>query len=208
MITKHRFSLFCLVLGIVFIVIAMRGKTPPAQNPDPNHTHADFAVWIDGSQIDFSNNEFMSGSTDEEDPDHTRLNQYLHLHDNIGHVIHRHKPGLKLGEFFASIGVTTSKNGLNACLHIPNRAVSCEDEAMHKNWTMIVNGERQSMDFEFVFTDTDRILITNATDETEIAKQLGVLTDDACRYSRTCPERGEPPAENCIADPTVPCVVQ
>ena len=35
--------------------------------------------------------------------------------------------------------------------------------------------------------------------------ELQEMTDDACKYSKTCPWRGEPPAESCIADPAVPC---
>ena len=40
-----------------------------------------------------------------------------------------------------------------------------------------------------------------------ITEQKEEMTDDACLYSKTCPWRGEPPAENCIADPEVPCVL-
>ena len=58
----------------------------------------------------------------------------------------------------------------------------------------------------YVFADEDKILITTAVDDTELQKELKLLTDDACLYSQTCPERGEPPTENCIADPAVPCI--
>ena len=59
---------------------------------------------------------------------------------------------------------------------------------------------------EYVFNDVDMIFLTDSTDETVIQNQLSQLTDDACLYSRTCPWRGDPPTENCIADPSVPCV--
>lgn len=187
----------------------------PAKNPDPNHTHADFAIWIDGKQLDFSGEEYMSGvstddtSHDEEDEYH---HKFLHLHDGNGHVIHRHKPGLTLGEFFQSIDITFSKKGLNLCMKVPEMDIVCEDEAMHRNWVMIVNNEQKPFfDTEYVFADTDKILIelpvTDTEGHPEVWEHWKQMTDDACKYSKTCPWKGAPPTENCIADPEVPCVI-
>ena len=36
--------------------------------------------------------------------------KYLHLHDGNGHVIHRHKPDLTLGDFFHSLGMTMTSS--------------------------------------------------------------------------------------------------
>lgn len=141
------------------------------KNPDPNHTHADFAVWVDGKKMDFSA--------------HVHLHDYLHLHDGVGHVVHRHKPGLTLKEFFDSLDVAFKE---------PTR------------WRMFIGDVAKEFDLHYVFKDTDRILLTNSAGNAEVLGQLEKLTRDACLYSRTCPWRGEPPAENCIADPKVPCV--
>jgi hypothetical protein len=61
---------------------------------------------------------------------------------------------------------------------------------------------------DYVFEDGDALLLTDATDEKEVQNQLSAMTHDACLYSQTCPERGKPPVENCVADPTVPCTEQ
>lgn len=211
--------LFALLSAAVAFCVAVafwpdRGIAPGV-NPDPNHTHADFAVWIDGKEVDFAQDKYMSGaSTDANHDQEIGNRKYLHLHDGIGHVIHRHKPGLTLAQFFETIGVTFRKNGLNLCMAIDGKE-SCENEAAHRNWIMTVNGIKQPfLDTEYVFEDGDHLLLllpqtdTEAGQNSEISEALGVMTDDACLYSRTCPERGEPPAENCIADPEVPCVVQ
>lgn len=207
-----------LLLGMaVLLLVACEHQY--AQNPDPNHTHADFAVWIEGEQIDFSGNEYMSGlSTDESTHDEAdeRHHEYLHLHDNNGHVIHSHKPGQTLGEFFESLGFVFSKDGLNLCAEVPGkegRRRVCEDEAMHRNWIMIVNGvQKPFFDTAYAFSDMDKILIVlpKTDDGDEHPEAWGYwekMTDDACLYSKTCPWRGDPPTENCIADPAVPCVV-
>lgn len=186
----------------------------PVANPDPNHTHADFAVWINGKQLDFSGEEFMSGvSTDPDSYPTEGLRTYLHLHDGNGDVIHRHKPGLTLREFFESLGTTFREvaGTRNLCVDFPQIAEVCQDEAMHKDWVMVVNGERRAFDPAYVFADEDRILVyfdEDGAEDEDIAAAERALSDDACKYSKTCPWKGTPPTENCIADPTVPCVVQ
>ena len=199
-----------------------------AVNPDPNHTHVDFAVWVDApgspegssvlEMIDFSATKYMSDSSDAEkegEHPHEHLHPYLHLHDGNGHVIHRHKPGLTLGEFFTSIGAKMGKTTTDAGRTLAADCFEWEDLAGQHNsrcsgeWGhtlhMLVNGKEVAYDPEYVFKDGDAILIVFAKDDADVQRALGELTHDACLYSKTCPWRGEPPAEGCIADPTVPC---
>lgn len=171
-----------------------------AQNPDPNHTHADFAVYVDGERFDFSADELMSGaSTDAEHDD--AHHQYLHLHDGIGHVIHRHKPGLTLKEFFDSIQVGMEGNCYVSFAPLADGQI-CDDTPFR----LFVNGEELPFTLDYAFSDLDQVLLTTAATDEEVQQQLKEMTDDACLYSKTCPQRGDPPAENCIADPDVPCV--
>lgn len=155
------------------------------QNPDPNHTHADFAVWVEGEKIDFSGEEFMSGFEDDHDHEHDYLHDYLHMHDKIGHVVHRHKPGETLESFFDSLSYVFDDK---------------------YTWRMFVNAQEMEFDLGYVFTDMDAVLLTTSSSSAQVLDEVSQLTDDACRYSKTCPWKGDPPAENCIADPAVPCV--
>src|SRR3989338_2975617 len=94
-----------LLTGIAFVLLAGCSKTY-VQNPDPNHMHADFAVWVDDEKLDFSASELMAGlSSDEQSDDEEGeyLREHLPLHDSIGNVIHRRKPGLTVGQFFESL---------------------------------------------------------------------------------------------------------
>lgn len=190
-----------IVIACTIVTLAACTKSGPAQNPDPSHTHADFAVWIEGKQIDFAVSQYMSGSsTDEEHKD--ALHPYLHLHDGNGHVIHRHKPGQKLQDFIASLqGMryedTTFK--FMDCL-------TCQHSEGTFSVKLYVNGIEEPQGSAYVFNDNDKLLITDTTDPMELRKEIRMVSDDACLYSRTCPERGDPPTENCIADPEVPCL--
>ena len=170
------------LLPVLLLVACEREYVP---NPDPNHMHADFAVWVDGVQVDSSGDKYMSGlSTDEEGEHH---HPYLHLHDHIGHVIHSHKPGQTLREFFDSIDFKFPKP--------------------LERWTMWINGQEEEFNLDYVFQDMDQILLTNSAGSAKVLNELEQLTDDACKYSKTCPWKGEPPTENCVADPAVPCVI-
>ena len=188
-------AIVCIALG------ACTFLRTPAKNPDPNHSHADFAVWIDGKQIDFSADKYMSGSSSGsmEDADHKKHDPYFHLHDANGHVIHRHKPGLPIAEFFASIGFKMTGN----CFTLDTGMSYCSTSG--KRWKLYVNGKEHVFDPGFVFADDDQLLLTYGAGESALQKELVALTKDACLYSQTCPWRGKPPSENCIADPAVPC---
>jgi hypothetical protein len=178
-----RFLFLLLPLALVACV-----SRKPAMNPDPNHTHADFAVYIDGAKIDFSDPTYMSNET-------KHRHKYFHLHDEIGTLVHRHKPNLTLGEFFDSLGVKMAP----PCMVLDSGKSVCDEG--DKRWTMVVNAKDVPFDPQYVFQDTDKILLTYGI----LVPQIMKMTDDACLYSRTCPERGKARTENCIADPTVPC---
>ena len=161
-------------------------------------------MWVNGEKLDFSANELMSGSSSEEkgeDHGHEHLHPYLHLHDGVGYVIHRHKPGLTFKEFFDSLQV-----GFDAQCYVSFAPMADGFICGDTPFRMFVNGKEQPFDLEYVFADTDQILLTNAGSEAQLKKEFEAMTTDACLYSRTCPWRGEPPKESCIADPDVPCL--
>lgn len=171
----------------------------PPVNPDPNHTHADFAVYVSGTRIDFAKDEYMSGSSTGATADSYR-DPYFHLHDGNGDVVHRHLPGLAIGAFFKSIGFTMTED----CFTPAGERPVCDEGS--KGWKMFVNGTERPMDPEYVFADEDRILLTYGASPADVQRQLASLSGDACLYSKTCPWRGKPPVENCVADPKVPCM--
>lgn len=186
-----------------FIVYPHFRQPDASLNPDPNHTHADFAIWIGEEKLDFTDDKYMSGvSYDEQSHDHADEyhHLHLHLHDNVGHVLHRHKPGLDLGTFLASLDLQMS----DACLGIDDGRSVCNQNA--KKWRMFVNGEEVAFSAEYVFEDLDQILLSYGADADLLKAQFKNMTDDACVYSRACPWRGDPPDENCVADPALPCV--
>lgn len=181
--------------SILFILFARLSTEVPlwAANPDPDHTHADLAIVIDGKKFDLSAERYMS--TEER-----ALHPAFHLHDGNGDVIHRHKPGIDLASFLQSIGFTTNDH----CLTPPDGASTCDGDG--KTWRMVVNGGERALDLSYVFQDLDRILLSYGPTGVSRESDWSHVTDEACLYSRTCPSRGLPPTEKCIADPAVRCL--
>ena len=186
------------------IILAGCSKSGPAMNPDPNHTHADFALFIEGERMDFSDAKYMSHGDNydkEEHEAHGHQHDYLHLHDGVDHLIHRHKSGLSVGEFFGSLGMQFT----SLCMTDDTGRSVCRDGS--KRWRLFINGEERAYNPNYVFKDMDQVLFTFGSDDAQIAEQIKAMTNDACIYSHTCPERGDAPVEGCISDPEMPCVV-
>ncbi len=197
-------AIVIIVLAVGIVVLLGRPHTP-VPNPDPNHTHVDFAVMLDGTAVDFTEEFFQTGESTEDhtrDPSLSGMRKFLHLHDGLGHVIHRHKPGLTLQDFFDSIEV-----GFTAeCILYRSPKIDRDMGCAEHPWRMVVNKQERPFSLNYDFQDGDKILLTTALDDATLQAEWNGMTDDACRYSQTCPWRGKPPVENCIADPTVPCV--
>ncbi len=218
---KH--SIFSTGILAALLLSACAARDPhEVANPDPNHIHVDFAVWVDIDaetikQVDFSGLQYMSEEYHEGntvDPHVHPLKQYLHLHDGNGHVIHSHKPGQTVGDFFRSMGgeMITGPVQRSDGRNYPENTIEWPDgeytvgRSGNSKLHMYVNGGEVVFNPDYVLYDGDKILIITTSNQQQIDHALSMMTDDACLYSKRCPWRGEPPVENCIADPKVPCV--
>jgi protein-disulfide isomerase len=163
------------------------------------HKHADFAVYIRGQEVDFSQEKYQShGHVEGEEGDEHddgevsgNKHQYLHLHDGNGEIIHQHATGYTLADFFGSIGVTLT----NDCITLDTGEEYCENDL--ETLTGMVNGERVADIAGYEFADEDRIVVSFGN-ERALDEEMANVTDIACIYSETCPERGEAPDEACV----------
>lgn len=162
-------------------------KNPITVSPSEKyHAHTGFKVYLNGKVQDFSQDKYQSKEGKE-------LNKDIHLHDNNGDIIHLHKQGKVLGEFFSSLGITFT----NTCFDFNGGGKNCSDGK--NTLRFYVNGKINPSFASYVPADLDRILITfgNSSEE-EIQKQINSVSDTACIYSEKCPERGTPPTEHCV----------
>jgi len=152
---------------------------------EEHHTHADFLVYINGEQLDFTADKYQTTAEN-------MLSETVHLHDNQGDVIHFHAEGVTLEEFFSSLGFTIT----NDCLTTDTGETHCTDGA--NVLELYVNGELVADIPNAELVDEDQKLLYFGTPNPPgLQTYLDSVSDRACIYSGTCPERGTPPPEEC-----------
>ncbi len=161
------------------------------------HEHADFAVYINGKKIDFSQAKYQS-TKDAQGKEQER-DQFVHLHDGNGDVIHLHKAGITLGYFFKTLGMEFTKD----CFKLDNGQSYCTDT--NRELQLFVNGQKNDQMDQYVPQDLDRILVTYGYKTNKIDWQIKGVSDKACIYSEKCPERGPAPKEECVGGVGTTC---
>ncbi len=171
-------------------------QAPVVQPPSTTvHEHADIKVYLNGEKLDLSQDKYQTlekkyaNGSIEKHANET----VMHLHDGNPNIVHKHERTATLEEFFSAINITFS----SSCFILDNgENYYTSDE---KTLKLFVNGKANSEYEKYSFRDDDSILITyGALTNKQITEELASLTDDACMYSETCPERGKPPTEGCV----------
>lgn len=185
------FIALLLAAGIIVFIYSQTDKESDwteEYTADPSeevHVHADFAVYINDQMLDFTDDKYQSRLESIKNPD-------IHLHDNQGIIIHRHADDITMNMFLQSIGFLLSPS----CLTTDVSEQFCIDD--NNQLAMYVNGALQENPGSYVLADEDQILLYYGPKANPALNDyLGQISDEACIYSGTCPERGTPPPEAC-----------
>lgn len=196
--------------GVLFGSMFMlnQAKRTIENQPQPAfHEHADFAMYLNGDLFDFSKDEFMSVTpckvaqtqfgisvAHAHGGDRDTVKEFVHLHDNIGGVVHAHKEGIDWSDFFVSLGMSFDDKSFSddqGNTYINNGT---------SEFRFFVNGVEVETIAQREIRDNDKVLISYGRinrDETDFAFELASITNDACFYSETCLHRGGAPYESC-----------
>lgn len=181
-----------LLLGATYLLYSYQSELmayffpQESQKSTKVHVHSDFLFVINGAKVDLTGTPYQSNSEQI-------LHPSFHFHDGVDTMIHRHAEGLTLADFFASFGFTLT----NTCITKDTKESYCKEK--FKKLALIVNGEEIREIVTYIPQEGDKILLyyDDYENEEEIPMFESQITDDACLYSGTCPERGEPPFESC-----------
>ena len=139
------------------------------------HIHADWKIYIDGKQLDFSAKAHM-----ERMQNNLPVSSFIHvdsgapMHEKTGDIIHMHATGIPLWVFFNSIGMDFNKD----CITLENKEKFCNQE--NAKLKFYVNGKTNNEFENHVFNDLDKILISYGDEsEDEVKNQLASITDFA-----------------------------
>lgn len=157
-----------------------------SSEPVAVHWHFGLSLVLNDKKIDLSLPKYQS--TDE-----VKLDEMAHLHDGNGSIVHVHQTGVTLERFFKSIGMDMT----SGCFTTDTGEKLCNTNT--KEIAVYVNGEKEPRGSTYEPQDLDRILVIyGPTENLTLSTWITSVSDDACIYSKTCPERGSPPDESCV----------
>jgi protein-disulfide isomerase len=106
-------------------------NSPVAQGTETTayHVHFDLKVYLSGVPVNFALDKYQESKTNP-------LNENIHFHDGNGKVVHVHKEGVALKEFFDSVKI-----------NLPNNVIA------------YVNGKKVDNIISYIPQDLDQILI-------------------------------------------------
>lgn len=171
------------VIGIAGILIGMLVilgiRFVSYQPPKAVHYHANFAVYVDGQQEQFSNPLLYeevsecSISTDE------KPGERAHLHENVKDVVHVEDDAVTWGNFFQNVNWNISSDYIdNSGLLLVNNET--------QRVTYILNGEQVSNITNKVIGDKDRLLVSyGSATKDELNKQFETVATTAEKYNVT-----------------------
>ncbi|MEW6722826.1 MAG: hypothetical protein AB1324_06190 [Candidatus Micrarchaeota archaeon] len=189
---RRAFFAIVAIISLLFAALALLSLTKPPAPPLSYHTHADFKVYMEGQQLNFSQPRFMSTSE-------SALSLFVHLHDLDGDVIHHHKRNITMADFFETLNMS-----FNSTCFVTDAGTFCGEGQKKLRMFVRHDGGDWEENFamgEYVFEDLDRILITYGSEDMDtLKKQMESVTDKACIQSGECPERGQPTDSSCAGD--------
>jgi hypothetical protein len=121
------------------------------------HVHAAFAVKLNGTKLDFSDNKYQVKS------------RFMHVENGDGDTLHRHATGVPIAEFFRSIKM----NVTDTCFTNDNGTKFCSNGK--ENLEFYVNGNKTKSIADYVFNDDDRILIVYGDSPIQVKQDLDQL---------------------------------
>lgn len=154
--------------------------TTGCQARGPANTHADFALFINGQQVDFSQPQYAAKQGADVG------------FDTGGKTVAAHKQLTTWDSFFRTIGITlvdsTVPGGTieNTCMTMPGGTKYCQDAK--DTFKFYVNGVKVDGIDNTNIVDLDRVLISYGpeTPAQVVSAQLPKLTAQACQLSNRC----------------------
>lgn len=167
--------IFIIVVAVIFFIVY---KT--LQVPDRDvHYHANFAVFVNDKQVDFSKDEFMHITPCGPDEPHeeNEPDENVHLHDNIGNVVHVHHENVTWNDLFKNIKFDI-------------RHVIAEQESKGVTAKYYLNGKISDDVLTRVIGKDEQLLVSigsdksaeNVTGDTILKKQFEKVGTDAKEY--------------------------
>lgn len=167
------------MLGLALVLYAIFALTSPKVGEFGSaHGHADFKLYINGQEWNFSREKYMSEGAGGDEENCTFGETLAHLHNMDGEVVHKHATGVTWGYFFSTLNISFEPG----CLLMDDGSGYCSGDGRRLRY--FVNGLEVSGIRDYEIRDLDRVLITYGSEsEVEIERQIASVTNKSAEES-------------------------
>lgn len=175
---------FVALVGIFYVISSYFYPTSRIGSLGSQHIHADFKLYINDQAVDFTQSKYQLGFGSSD--------QYVHMENGDGNVIHVHATGIQLGDWLSSIKINLDSN----CLTMDDGTQYCNSPQEHLRMYVehcspigttntTCSGWQQISPVTSAYTiqDLDKILISYGGDNTSISAQQNSVTNEAVIHS-------------------------
>lgn len=166
-------KIFVFALSLVILVSVFVSFKISQIPTKPVHYHANFAVFVDGKQEDFTKPQLMHikpCSNDEAESNDPKEN--VHLHDQIGNVVHLHADGIHWNFFLSTIHFDLAKKTEGKSLTVYSKGLKVDskilDETIQKQDQILIHIATQSgaqkISYDPVLVEEETAVGTSAAD--------------------------------------------
>ena len=152
--------------------------------PEAPHYHANWAMIVNGVELDFSDDRYMESVSACTAADVMQPVERVHMHNNDDSVVHVHDAGVAWSHFFANIGIAVGADYL--IVDDRRRYLAGESATL----TLVINGFVVDEIGQRLIRSGDRLLISYGPETAEevMRQQFPRVAADAESYN----ERDDP----------------
>lgn len=144
----------------------------------PPHFHANFALYINGERVDFSQDKYMEDIAGCSISGKIWARDRVHLHENNPDTIHVHHDGVTWGHFFANNNFTFWENFLSS------DTGEVFVNSGERKLTFLLNGKEVSNPFNMLIHSEDRLLISYGLESSdELTERYENVSTNAGEYN-------------------------
>lgn len=155
-------ALYIFLCLIILLWVYLGGYIHSGSQHIPPHFHANFAVFINGEKVDFTDDTYMEDVAGCSLTNTVYPKDRAHLHENNGDTIHIHNDGVAWGHFFANNNIYFWENFLRM-----------DDGIIYESYktlgvSYILNGVKVENPYNTLIHSEDKLLVSygdNQSDE-------------------------------------------
>lgn len=173
-----------ILIPILGLLIYFGGYIHAGSKHIPPHFHANFAVYVQGERIDFTNEVFSEDIAGCSITGKKSPKDRVHLHERNQDIIHIHADWVAWGHFFSNNDLIFSSDFIEIWPKFQDQSGRYLSAANESELNFILNGKQVENPFNRLISSEDKLLISygEQTDE-ELEKLYQTVSSNAWEFN-------------------------